>query len=105
MKIERMIIPDQIRKNLTAMAARGEGVDAMIARMKQDGLPKVQSIRLLSDVAHIRLGEAKKKVHFSPVWEDRRESDDAFHETALRAFRAAEPSSEAEPVEHLKQSA
>ena len=54
--------------------------------MRARGAEKVECIRTFTKVSDISLGEAKRIVHFSPVWDDRRASDDAFHETAVQAL-------------------
>ena len=73
----------------------------MIAHMRASGLPKPVGMRLLADVKGIPLGEAKKLVHFSPVWADRKASDEAFHEGL---YKSAEELKLLEPQETLLRS-
>lgn len=108
MKVTPMTIPEELRETITMMSAEGADPEAMIARMRQEGLPKIHSIKLLSEIAHMPLQEAKAKVHFSPVWQDRRKNDEALHDVAFRF--AQELAREQSPpqssrVLHLKTSA
>ncbi len=97
MRMEPMVLPEQLRKEVTTMADRGEPNETLIAYMRSSGLPKPHSIRLLSIAAHIGLGEAKQIVHFSPTWADRRASDDAFHDSAEQAMEALQREEERNP--------
>ena len=54
-------------------------VDSFLRFMRQHGCSKIQSIKALMISREIGLGEAKKVVHLSPAWRDRRTSDDSFH--------------------------
>jgi len=82
-----MTIPQRIRNRIQRLAAEGGSDESMIALMKYEGLPKVHSIRLLSEVTHMRLGEAKIRVHSSPVWSDRQATDEQFHQAAFEALK------------------
>jgi hypothetical protein len=75
-----MTIPVSIREEVRAMAHRGVSTEVMISYMRESGLAKPHSIRLLSEAAHLSLADAKKQIHYSPVWKDRRESDEIFHD-------------------------
>ncbi len=86
MKMMKMELPEALRVQVVSMAEQGASHEALVSRMRSAGLQKPQSIRLLSIATNISLGEAKRIVHFSPVWDDRRASDDAFHETAMQAL-------------------
>jgi ribosomal protein L7/L12 len=79
-----MTIPSEIQATILAMAAKGDSTEAMIARMREMGLSKPHSIKLLRDAKIMSLREAKEQVHFSPVWSDRLASDEAFHDAVYQ---------------------
>ncbi|HEY5331849.1 MAG TPA: hypothetical protein VIJ79_18360 [Acidobacteriaceae bacterium] len=85
MKSGPLRIPEDVKAEIAAMNLRGVTVEEMIARMRERGLPKISSIAVLAAVTKVGLGRAKELVHFSPVWEDRRASDDAFHDSLYEA--------------------
>ncbi|MEV6243912.1 hypothetical protein [Lentzea sp. NPDC051838] len=60
-------------------------LDEMLADLRQRGLSKIASINALRE-AGFGLGEAKRIVHESPVWADRRAGDDASQEWFLRSM-------------------
>ncbi len=84
-----ILIPKPIEDAVHRMVANGESTEAIVASMRAMGLSKPYSMALLRDALPITLGEAKKIVHFSPTWDDRRASDEEFQEalyqTALKA--------------------
>lgn len=57
----------------------------LVAALRADGFTKIDCIRVAVELLRIPLAEAKRIVHFSPVWIDCRASDDAFHERAVTA--------------------
>jgi ribosomal protein L7/L12 len=63
----------------TEMLSGGRGVDAILSFLRANECSKVESIRLLMAVTGWPLGEAKRRVHSSPVWDDVRERDEEFH--------------------------
>jgi hypothetical protein len=89
-QITRITAPEPIRKEVFAMAARGDSHEALSRYMASVKLEKILAIRLLSQAARIRLGEAKEIIHYSPAWAFRRPADDQFHEMASRALADTE---------------
>jgi ribosomal protein L7/L12 len=84
-----MIIPKEIEEAISRMAADGASHEVMVAEMRTMGLSKPHSMALLRNVTSMTLGEAKKAVHFSPTWSDRRVADEEFEENLYRtAIRA-----------------
>ena len=53
--------------------------------MRQAGFNKIESIKMLRSLSGLSLAEAKRQVHLSPVWQDRLEADDDFHEQIYEA--------------------
>ena len=70
--------------DVAGMLRSGAGRDQVIAKMREAGIDKIDSMKLLRFAAGISLGEAKKWVHLSPAWSDRRQADDDFHESIIR---------------------
>ena len=99
MRATPLVISKALRETVVAMAARGESAERRIALMREKSLPKIQAIRLLSDATHISLAEAKRVVHFSSVWEDRKVADEAFHERAAKALVGLPPKHSVSEVE------
>jgi ribosomal protein L7/L12 len=56
-----------------------EDSEAAIFFLRKLGWDKIRCIRALRHKYGLSMAEAKKQVHFSPAWEDRREGDDRFH--------------------------
>lgn len=46
----------------------------------------MKSMKVLRDATGLSLGEVKRLVHESPVWDDRRAGDEAVQESFLRAM-------------------
>ena len=70
---------------LRAAYATGMKQTALIQRMRDLGLNQFDSIKLLRQLTHISLGQAKEAVHYSETWADCREANDALHEAAFAA--------------------
>jgi hypothetical protein len=64
--------------------AAGAREDEVLVRLRQRGLNKIDCIVVLREVTGMSLGDAKRVVHLSPAWADRREQDDALHEALSR---------------------
>jgi hypothetical protein len=83
-----------------ALRARSGAVAECCALLRARGLSKVESIVVLAQALGLSLDAAKRTVHFSAAWSDRRASDEQFHEDlerALRQVEAGEDSPEAPP--------
>lgn len=55
-----------------------EEVENFLSEIKGYGQSKTQSIISLSNKLNISLLEAKRIVHFSRTWQERKDTDDAF---------------------------
>jgi len=84
-------VPEAVRTEVFAMARRGESYETISRYMAGVKLEKILAIRLLSEAAHLRLGEAKKIIHLSPAWKFRRASDEEFQAEALYAVETGRP--------------
>jgi hypothetical protein len=63
-----------------ALLADGRTLDEALDALRRAGLSKVESMAVLARSGHCDLIAAKQLVHFSPVWDDRRERDEQFHD-------------------------
>ena len=78
-------IDPELEAEIARMLHEGDDQSRVVHVMRLRGLDKVESMKMLRDHAGISLAEAKRQVHLSPAWSDRRASDDALHETACKA--------------------
>lgn len=62
------------------MKVNGGTVDDLLFFLRRAGFWKVESVRALRELEHMTLPQAKVAVHLSPVWSDRYEADEAFHD-------------------------
>jgi hypothetical protein len=58
----------------------GASEEEILQLLRSKGCSKPQSIFILSALLGCNTGDAKRKVHFSATWLDRREADERFHE-------------------------
>ena len=65
-------------------------VDAQVQFLADRGYSKVECIGAFNRVYKLGLGEAKKIVHLSPVFEYRRANDDAFHDELISIIERGE---------------
>ena len=56
----------------------GSAMEVTLARLREVGASKVESIRALVDGTRMSLADAKRTVHFSAVWTDLKERDEKF---------------------------
>jgi len=73
------MITDDLMNACREMVSRGVGVEDIVATLRQRGLSKVQTIKVLFDLRLADAYDAKKLVHDSPAWADVRERDEEFH--------------------------
>jgi len=66
------------------MVSHGEPMEHVLAQLREAGLSKGQSIRVLVEAAGYRLGKAKELVHLSDVWSDMRARDDQLHNELVK---------------------
>ena len=66
------------------MLSRGAPLEAVLAYMREYGLSKGQSIRVVVETVGKSLSEAKNLVHSSETWSDVRMRDEKFHDELLK---------------------
>lgn len=69
-----------LRQPVAEMLRSGESIDGVLQFLRESNCSKLDCIWLLEDVAGMTPLEAKKAVHFSPVWQDVRSRDEALHD-------------------------
>lgn len=71
---------------------KGDGVplEEILRFFRADGASITDCIKLLTRLENVRLGEAKRIVHFSETWADFRAGSEEFHERAEKAARELE---------------
>jgi hypothetical protein len=67
---------------------QGEELENVLSFLRGSGCSKLESIAVVASCSEIGLARAKEVVHLSAVWNDRRVSDDALHETTVNAISA-----------------
>jgi hypothetical protein len=82
-QVDRLGLEAELRQLL----ASGADQEMVLRRMRSEGLNVIASIKLLRDLTGLSLGDAKIAVHYSPVWADSRESNDALHEASFAAAK------------------
>ncbi|MFT4077156.1 MAG: ribosomal protein L7/L12 [Asticcacaulis sp.] len=65
--------------NVTLPDDMPEDSEQAILLLKSLGYGKIACIKALRERYGMSLADAKKQVHFSPAWEERREDDERFH--------------------------
>ena len=62
------------------MVNSGSSTEEVIARLRHDGFEVIDSIKILAKATAIDLAAAKRAVHLSDTWSDRRKGHEAFHD-------------------------
>jgi hypothetical protein len=78
---------DKLISECKDLVAQWRGEEDIVLFLRQHGCSKLESIAILKSALDVDLGQAKKIVHFSEAWKDRRLEDEKFHkdlETALK---------------------
>jgi len=82
------------RDGLTALAAdrlhAGESLDDILRFLRANGATIVESIKTTMTLTDVSLAEAKRIVHNSAAWRDRRADHDAFHRLLEESAEAVE---------------
>ena len=91
-------IPEELVSRFRQMVEGGTPQHETIAEMRLAGLHKIHSIKLISLFYGISIGDAKRAVHLSDTWSDRRASDDAFHDSCFEAAKQLGFEEVTEPV-------
>lgn len=78
----------EVTERATAMWDDGARWDEILGTLRDEGFSKVECIRATVEILRLPLADAKRIVHESRAWADRREDDDRFHEVLEAEFRA-----------------
>ena len=68
-----------------AIHANGS-LDRACAHLRARGLSKVESIAVMAQALDVELTDAKRLVHLSPAWADRRAGDEELHDRLEEAL-------------------
>ncbi len=74
-------------KQARPMLAAGASIEEVLAFLRQHEYSKIASIKAVRQLQGVDLREAKRIVHLSDAWQDRRQQDDEFHEALEEAAR------------------
>jgi ribosomal protein L7/L12 len=61
-------------------------IDDVLAELRSRGASIGESLKVIREVEHLTLGEAKVVVDESRAWADQRTSNDALRDEVIRAF-------------------
>lgn len=78
----------RVTQRATAMWDDGARWDEILQTLRGEGFSKVDCIRTTVEILRLPLADAKRIVHESRAWADRREQDDQFHAVLEAEFRA-----------------
>lgn len=92
-----MEMDDEFEKRFQSFFARARTMklnkrtrEEILGKLREDGANKLESMRVISSLEDVDLGEAKKIVHFSVTWKDVKQSDEQLMEDAERVAREYE---------------
>jgi ribosomal protein L7/L12 len=74
---------DQIIKEARSLSDQGKSTEEIIAFLKERGLSKVWSTKVLSEACGLDLRSAKEAVHFSSAWAEVRKAHEAFQDQLI----------------------
>lgn len=63
--------------------------DAILVALRDQGFSKIDSIRATAEILRLPLADAKRLVHDSQAWADRRQNDDEWHDALIVELEAA----------------
>lgn len=78
----------QATERATALWGEGARWDEILESLRADGFSKGDCVGATVEILRLPLADAKRIVHESRAWADRREDDEQFHETLEATFRA-----------------
>ena len=81
------LIDVQVKAELVSLVSSGMDKEGLMRAMRERGLSKIESMRMLRDHGGMTLRDAKRIVHLSSAWADRKEVDEVFHGAAECAAR------------------
>lgn len=84
---ELLKIDEHLLQRLRDMSSRAATPDEMIGLLQVEGLPKPGAIIALRRAGVMDSNEAKRAVHFSDAYADRRRADEVFEESVVQASR------------------
>ena len=67
--------------------AEGKNLEDVLSFLRKQGLSKVESIRMVSELKDTSVADSKQLVHLSNSWSDTRGRDEAFHENLEKHLR------------------
>lgn len=76
-----------VTERATAMWDDGARWDEILESLRAEGFSKVESIRATVEILRLPLADAKRLVHESRAWADRRADDDRLHEVLESKLR------------------
>ena len=77
---------DDLLKLARGLRASGMELDGVLAVLRNRGASIVDSLKIVRDVEHVSLGQAKAVVDRSPVWADARQSNRELRDALLEAL-------------------
>ena len=88
---------DRATERAIAMWDDGARWDEILGTLRGEGSSKVECIRATVEILRLPLPDAKRIVHESRAWADRRDDDDQFHDALEAEFRAERPAADSPP--------
>ena len=70
------------------LRATGARWDEILETLRAEGFSKIDCIRATVEVLRLPLADAKRLVHESRAWADRREQDDQGHDALIAELKA-----------------
>jgi hypothetical protein len=77
-----------VTERASAMWDDGTRWDAILENLRAEGFSKIDCIRASVEVLRLPLADAKRLVHESRAWADRREQDDQWHDALIAELEA-----------------
>jgi hypothetical protein len=78
----------EVTERASEMWDEGARWDEILQTLCGEGFSKVDCIRATVEILRLPLADAKRIVHESRAWADRREADDQFHDVLEAEFRS-----------------
>lgn len=75
-----MPITPEILEESRRLISAGQMPEGVIQYLRDAGLSKLESVKVLVDLGRTPPTEAKRLVHLSPVWTDAYERDERLHD-------------------------
>jgi ribosomal protein L7/L12 len=81
-------VDHQIVATGSELWAKSHDIEALLHSLRERGVSRFDSIKLVRQICQVTLGEAKKMVVFSAEWSDTVESTAQFHDAVAEAVKA-----------------